>query len=345
MSDSLGARDLLVRLVRTPSVSGDEAACAQELAGFLRRHDREVWLDDAGNVRAPGDDGVLLTSHVDTVPGEIPVRVETDDRGRDVLWGRGSVDAKGALAAMATAAVETGASFAGVVGEEVDSQGSRHLVATRERVPEVVINGEPSGWNGFTLGYRGLLRGTYVCTSASGHSSRPDNNPIQDAMNWWHRVEAVFDHDDRPVFERVTPTPVSIEGGRSTDGLSVEARIELQLRVPPGRTIETVRDRVDDCLDTGTVNWHDRVEPVMESPRTAIARAFRAAIRASGGEPRMLRKTGTSDMNVFASGWDVPVVSYGPGDSTHDHAPDERVPLPEYDKSVGVLVDVTERLL
>ena len=117
------ARELLVKLVRIPSVTDNERPCARQLASFFERHDREVWLDDVGNVRAPADDAVLLTSHIDTVPGDIPVRVERDDG--EVLWGRGSVDAKGSLASMAAAAVETGVSFVGVVGAGVDTS-SRH---------------------------------------------------------------------------------------------------------------------------------------------------------------------------------------------------------------------------
>ena len=339
------ARELLIKLVRIPSVTPNERPCAQQLARFFEDHDREVWIDEVGNVRAPADDGVLLTSHIDTVPGDIPVHVE-DEGGEEVLWGRGSVDAKGPLASMAVAAVRTGASFIGVVGEEVDSRGSRHVVETRESEPDHVINGEPSGWNGITLGYRGLLGGTYVVTSESGHSSRPENNAIQDAIDWWNRVDEEFEHDEyEQVFERVTCKPIEIEGGVSGDGLSVEATMDVQLRIPPEYAVDEIREIADGHLETGTVNWYDRVEPVMESPRTPVGRAFRAAIRGEGGDPRMLRKTGTSDQNVFAHAWDVDTVSYGPGDSDLDHSPDEHLSLAEYDKAVAVLESVTERLL
>ena len=121
--------------------------------------------------------------------------------------------------------------------------------------------------------------------------------------------------------------------------------MEVQLRVPPEYSVDEVREIADGHLDVGTVNWHDKVEPVMESARTPVARAFRAAIRQHGGDPRMLRKTGTSDQNVFAHHWDVETVSYGPGDSDLDHAPDEHLELSEYDKAVAVLETVTERLL
>ena len=355
------ARELIEKLVGTPSVTGDERACAEQLKAYFEDHGREVWIDEVGNVRAPADDSVLLTSHIDTVPGDIPVRVErmpdedahwggngpVDAGGeRDVLWGRGSVDAKGPLAAMAVAAVRTGVSFIGVVGEEVDSRGSRFVVEDRESEPDAVVNGEPSGWDGITLGYRGLVAGTYVATSKSGHTSRPENNAIQDAIQWWASVESEFSHDEwQPVFERVTAKPIDIDGGLSADGLSVETTMDVQLRVPPSMSTEEVIEITDGYLDVADrVNWDDRVEPVMQSPRNEVARAFRGAVRKQDGDPRLLRKTGTSDMNVFAQHWDCPMVTYGPGDSDLDHAPNEHLVLDEYDKAVAVLETATERL-
>ena len=335
-------RRLLTELVSIPSVSGEETEAAERLAAFFEAHDREVWIDDIGNVRAPGDDSVLLTSHIDTVPGEIPVEIKDGDDGPE-LWGRGSVDATGSLASMAIAAVETGASFVGVVGEESTSRGAWYLTDNRE-APDLIINGEPSGWDGITLGYRGLLEGTYVAASESGHHSRPDLNAIQHAMSWWDRVEAIFEPDEWvPVFEQVTTKPVDIEGGVSVDGLSMEATMEFQLRVPPERTPDEVRELSDAELDIGTVNWTESIPPVMTSPRTELARVFRAAIREQGGDPRLLRKTGTSDMNVFATQWDCEMVSYGPGDSSLDHTPNEHLPLAAFDNAIAVLIDVCER--
>lgn len=340
------ARDLLRRLVTIPSPSGEEGDAAEALVEFFETNDREAYLDAAGNVRAPADDCVLLTSHVDTVPGKIPVRVEDADEVYEppVLWGRGSVDATGSLVAMAVVAVRTGVSFAGVVGEETNSRGARHLIDDRG-APDAVVNGEPSGWDGVTLGYRGILQGTYVATSESGHTSRPEPNAIQEAVGWWSRVENVFESDPYdPVFESVTAKPVGIEGGTSEDGLSVEATLEAQLRVPPDLGVDAVRERADAELESGYLDWHDAVPPVMVSPRNPVARAFRAAIRGAGGEPRLLRKTGTSDMNLYAEAWDCPMATYGPGDSALDHAPDERLSLPELDRSAAVLEEVIGRL-
>ncbi len=341
-------RKLLYDLVSIPSPSGEEAAAAERLLDFFEANGREAWIDEVGNVRAPADDAVLLTSHIDTVPGDIPVEVTpaaADDPvaepGEPVLWGRGVVDATGPLVAMAVAAVATGVSFAGVVREETDSAGARHLVAERD-APDAIVNGEPSGWDGVTLGYRGFLAGTYVNTSESGHSSRPEPNAIQHAIGWWHGVEEAFTPADpeTAVFEQVTTKPVSMDGGLTDDGLAVEATMDVQLRVPPSRTIDEVHELAEAELTTGSVHWKEPIPPVMESSRTDLARAFRVAIRGAGGDVRLIRKTGTSDMNLFAAEWDCPMVTYGPGDSDLDHAPDERLALSDLDRATAVLSDV-----
>jgi len=345
-SRQIDARELLVELVGTPSVSGDESECAQHLVAFFERHGRESWIDEVGNVHAPGDDGVLLTSHIDTVPGEIPVRIEETEAGERALWGRGSVDATGALAAMAVASVRTGASFLGVVGEEVDSRGTRHAVENRD-TPETLVNGEPSGWDAITLGYRGLVTGTYTTWTESAHAARPEKNAIGDAIDWYNRVETRLESTDDAVdvFEQVTATPTAVEGGQSEDGLAVETTMDLEIRIPPSEGVSAVREQVASTVEDGSVTFEDGIEPVMQSPRTPVARAFRVAIREQGGEPQLLSKTGTSDMNVFATHWDCPMVTYGPGDSTLDHTPNEHLVLSEYDRAVAVLTDATARLL
>ncbi|WP_435334410.1 [LysW]-lysine hydrolase [Haloarchaeobius sp. TZWWS8] len=338
------ARNLLVEMVSIPSPSGEEQGAATYLKNFFEEHGREAYLDEVGNVRAPADDSVLLTSHIDTVPGDIPVRVEEDDDGEATLWGRGSVDATGPLCAMAVAAVNTGVSFVGVVGEETDSRGARFLVEDRD-APEAVINGEPSGWDAVTLGYRGLLSGTYTVETASGHTSRPDTNAIQHAMAWWDEVAAAFESaDDESVFESITAKPVGFEGGVADDGLSMKATADVQFRIPPGVTPQEIRETIEGMLGPGTIEWTDEIQPVMVSPRSPVARAFRVGIRKRGGDPRLLRKTGTADMNLFAGAWDCPMATYGPGDSDLDHAPDERLALSEYDRAIAVLETVCSDL-
>lgn len=344
-------RRLLAELVATPSVSGEEEAVATLLSTFFEQHDREVFVDGAGNVRAPADDSVLLTSHLDTVPGGPEPRVVSGDAELGVegpvLHGRGSVDATGPLAAMAVAAVETGVSFVGVTREETDSAGARFLLDDRDP-PEAVINGEPSGWESLTLGYRGLVAGTYTAETPSGHSSRPEPNAIDHATAWWERVREAVDTADTAtddgVFDSVTPRATTFEGGLAADGDAVEATVDVQFRVPPSETPASVRETVEGVATNGALDWHDEIPPHLGEPRSSVAGALRAGIRAESGEPTHLRKTGTADSNLYADAWSVPIATYGPGDSSLDHAPDERLPLAEFDRAIAVLTTACEQL-
>ena len=77
---------------------------------------------------------------------------------------------------------------------------------------------------------------------------------------------------------------------------------------------------------------------------TALTRALRLGIRAQGGQPVFKYKTGTCDMNVLAPHWPVPMVAYGPGDSTLDHTPHEHVEIPHFLRAVAALRLALEHL-
>src|SRR5512145_2741138 len=101
--DRSTAVELVRGLVAIPSLSRQEAAASTWLATRMREagFDR-AFVDEAGNaVGELGDPAaprtIVLLGHIDTVPGNIPVRIERSGDG-DILFGRGSVDAKGPLA-------------------------------------------------------------------------------------------------------------------------------------------------------------------------------------------------------------------------------------------------------
>ena len=89
--------DLLTEMLRLYSPSGKEANIAEYLAGELKKNNFEVITDKIGNVigtRGSGSPTLLLCGHMDTIPGEIEVKLEGDN-----LYGRGAVDAKALLQA------------------------------------------------------------------------------------------------------------------------------------------------------------------------------------------------------------------------------------------------------
>ena len=99
--------DTLIGLVKHYSPSGQEQGAVEWLVERMQALGfDEAFADDAGNavgMMGNGPKQVVLLGHIDTVPGEIPVHMDDN-----ILYGRGSVDAKGPLACFVDAVARTG---------------------------------------------------------------------------------------------------------------------------------------------------------------------------------------------------------------------------------------------
>jgi [amino group carrier protein]-lysine/ornithine hydrolase len=208
--DRAQAIDLIRGLVAIKSLSHYEADATRWLVDQMRLagYERTV-VDDAGN--AVGEIGasdagrtVVLLGHIDTVPGDIPVRIEPTADG-DVLFGRGSVDAKGPLATFVAAAARLDPAtlrdanlrivVVGAVEEEAaTSKGARFVASrfdgSRERVPDACIIGEPSHWHRVTLGYKGRLLLDLAAQQPMAHTAGPDASVATVVVDLWNRVAA-----------------------------------------------------------------------------------------------------------------------------------------------------------
>src|SRR5215207_2800485 len=142
--------ETLIGLVSHYSPSGEEREAVQWLVRRMKRLGyNDAFLDEAGNaigVMGHGPKQVVLLGHIDTVPGEIQVQRDTVS-----LYGRGSVDAKSALACFVDAVAQVGAKegwqfvVIGAVEEERDSEGARFVVDQYK--PDFAIIGEPNHWD------------------------------------------------------------------------------------------------------------------------------------------------------------------------------------------------------
>src|SRR5438046_7678638 len=81
----------------------------------------------------------------------------------------------------------------------------------------------------------------------------------------------------------------------------------------------------------------DRSEAVEVDAKNAVVSALCAGIREQRQRPALLRKLGTSDLNLAAPAWGCPSAAYGPGDSHLDHTDFESLPLVDFQRAIGVL--------
>lgn len=334
----------LVRgLVEIPSLSRQEGEAVEWLVARMAERGFRASVDDAGN--AVGEIGagarhVVLLGHIDTVPGEIPVRIEGGE-----LVGRGAVDAKGPLAAFVCGATEPPPGLritvVGAVEEESPTSAGARYRATLP-APDWCVIGEPSGWDGVTVGYKGRLVLRIAIERAARHGAAPGPTVNEEALALWSSLRGAADGRGGTGFDRLDCRLEAMSGGQA-GGLAERAELTVGYRLPPGLTadeLETEVRRITPGLvgdATVTIARAGAEDPV-RTPRTSpLAQAFARAIAGQGGRVVFKAKSGTSDMNVLQPAWGCPMVAYGPGDSGYDHTPMERLSLAEYERSIVIL--------
>ena len=340
---------LLTELVRIHSPSGQERRAVMHLVDWFSRHGFAAHRDAAGNavgvLDGPANGGpvreILLLGHIDTVPG-FPTPTIRDGK----LYGRGAVDAKGPLAAFATAAALVGPRpgwrivVAGAVEEEiVTSRGAHHLTARRR--PDLVVIGEPNGWQRVALGYKGRLLADVTLQRRMSHTAGQALSAAEIGFAYWERVVARLAELNAGHDRAWDQVQGQLRGfSSSDDGLIDTAELRLGFRLPPHVAPEQIQALLLAADEMAIIRFSGHEIAHQSEKNTVLVRAFLAAIRAHGGAPNFVLKTGTSDMNIVGPVWGCPMLAYGPGDSSLDHTPEEHVVLAEWARGVEVLTQV-----
>jgi predicted acetylornithine/succinylornithine family transaminase/N-acetyl-ornithine/N-acetyl-lysine deacetylase len=342
--------ELLQSMLAISSLSRQESTLAHYLVEQARLMGLHAYVDEAGNFVASTHQQltdvqpIVLLGHMDTVPGNIPVRLE-----EGVLYGRGAVDAKGPLAAFicATARVARSKEMArpivviGAVEEEAaTSRGARFAV--QQYQPYACIIGEPSGSQAVTIGYKGRLLVNGNVSRSLSHTAGPLKSSNEIAAAFWEKVRRHASewnelHAGNSAFASLQPSLRSINSGQ--DGLEEWTRFLIGYRLPPSHDIAALQSRLAHWAHEDDINISFSGEEVAyQSTRTTpLARAFIMALRSTGVQPTFKNKTGTSDMNVVGPIWGQNIVAYGPGDSSLDHTPQEHIHIKEYKHAIDVL--------
>jgi len=355
--------ETLIGLVSQYSPSGQERAAVEWLVARMRSLGyNDAFIDDAGNavgVMGQGPKQVILLGHIDTVPGEISVRIEPvgEQHAAPLLYGRGSVDAKGPLAcfvdAVAQVGIKDGWQFIviGAVEEERNSEGAR-FVATQYK-PDFAIIGEPNQWDRVALGYKGSAWANITVKRGQAHTASGEETAAEAAVEVWLKIKAhvdSFNTDKQKVFDKLLLTLRGMES--DSNDFEQWARLKVGVRLPVEVSPEAWYNKLQEIINDSHLQGDCHLElvgfPVPAwgcEKNTSLVRSFLTGIRSNGGEPRFVYKTGTADLNIIAPVWKCPAVVYGPGDSALDHTPNEHIALEDYAKSVAVLVDVLDGLV
>jgi LysW-gamma-L-lysine carboxypeptidase len=348
------AIELLKRALEiyTPSRSEAQLAnlikekCLDDL-GF-----EKVNIDSVGNVIATKGNGtprILLCGHMDTVPGQIPVRIDSG-----FLFGRGASDAKAPLISMLLACSEFKQRgtiiFAGVVDEEGNATGIKELVKNNLSI-DYAIFGEPSGINRITISYKGRIALKLTCDVLdSAHASAPwlSKNSIEEVFEVWKllsaEISAKYDKTDNKS-KSVSLSLTEISGGSSHNVTPQKCKVTIDIRVPNGVKCLEILNHLDTSIrnisEMKKVKITYRIEDMTEAfeadHSSPLVRALSLSILdVCKVRSVLLRKTGTGDMNVLGNSLNIPVVTYGPGEPHVSHSKDERVEIQSYLTSIEI---------
>ncbi len=341
---SSGASDLdeialLAELVRTPSVSGEEAAVAALIEQVALSVGLPVRRDDAMvsielDSKRPGN-SLALVSHIDTVPvGQGWTRAPfepTQSDGR--LWGRGSNDAKASVAAMITAALDVqraGGPQQGrllvVLGYSEETRDtSMPRAVPRLGHLDAAIVGEPTSLD-FAVAQRGLMMVDLVAHGDQCHAAYAAERGARSAVFQLAadllKLPSLCTERPHPLLGQPTITPTVLEAGVARNVTPPQAKAVLDLRTTPCWDHSELAPYLQQALGSQVVVTSSRLQPC-ETPAGSPLLQVAAEVSPNA------RRYGSPTCSDWVFLRHLDAIKCGPGDSRVSHTADEWVAIAE----------------
>lgn len=385
LTDAIALAQALVRIpsINRPEDGLSEAPAAELVAGWMRERGWSPVLDEVAVGRpnvicvlegdAPGPT-LLFEGHTDVVTEGDRDEWERDPFGGDlvdgVLWGRGSADMKGGLAAMLHAAAFLDATrpfpgrlmLAVLADEEGMMLGAKHFVSAGHAAGvDAAIVCEPEAGE-VCLTQKGAIRVRVVADGQMAHGAMPEHgaNPIPPlaavaagALELQDELQERCGADEHLGLPYVTPTVLRAGHSAQINVIPAAGELALDVRTTPAvshpELLERLRGLVGGVAGDGvalTLEVVDDRPATSTSASSAIARAVMAAHRTvTGEEPRIGGVPGTTDGTILWRDAGIPVVVYGPGGKWIAHQANEHVATDEIVTAARVYVEAARRFL
>ncbi|MEM2308498.1 MAG: M20 family metallopeptidase [Sulfolobales archaeon] len=298
-----------------------------------------------------------------------------EESGR--IYGRGTTDMKGGIAAFIAAAksiIDSKESLRGTIevalvpDEEAGGAGSRYFAVKRFSEPDYVILGEPTTNGIIGIGHKGMVRAMVTVYGKQVHGSVPwlgDNAFVKAA-----KVVTRFLEIYNPLLKtRRTSAPVIYDEGahptiniggyaestsRKDNIVPGEFRFSIDRRVIPEENVDYVAEeleklftRVSEELEVRLkLDVLSKVEPSLTPTDSPLVKAFEACVsRETSETPKLYLELGRNDAVYYTNILGSHAVSYGPGAMNASHTPDEYTTVEELAKSIAVYKCVIESLM
>jgi putative selenium metabolism hydrolase len=377
----------LQKLVSTPSPPGQEADVAQLIVEEMQALGfREAFVDEVGNVvgKLGRDEGpiLLVDSHMDTAAVGDPSAWEVDPFGAEIqgdrLFGLGSVDAKGSLAAMLyglgllarSQPALKGQVWVTVVVQEEPAEGLA-LQATLERMnlqPDWVVIAKPTDMR-LVRGHRGRMEIRLATYGRTAHSAMPEQgeNALYAAARLVFGIELLgMGLMTDPVLGQGT-IAITRFTSQSSARNAIPDRCDLVIdrRVTLGETTSRVLAELEALIQREGVRADVRIAHYQQPTYTGYKLAADASFPAwllPEDHPLLVQAAASLERNlgrkpevgiwrfssdgVYTMGLaGIPTIGFGPGRSLLSHAPNEFILLSDVHRSIPIYADLARDLL
>lgn len=344
---------------------GNEKLCAAYLQGILRDEGFRTEIIDFGDNRCnlvaeigSGDEGILLAGHLDVVP--VNEKWKFDPLGADEkdgrIYGRGSCDMKGGVAAMTAAAITCAREnmnrkritlvFTG--DEEVRNRGMKSLLKVRQFKAAAAIMGEPTELE-IHLGNRGYASFTVSTEGKSCHAGNPDNGinaiyKMTDIIGRLRELSVKVTKITHPLMGKASLNVGTVHGGTKINIVPDQCYCEVERRVLPGESEAKITAEIAEAAGLeANVKLESYFDACDISPGHSFVKALSEIVSDVTGEAcrHSVFPAGTEAGFLTACG--IPTVILGPGSISNAHKEDEFVPISDIINSFHIYKKVIDR--
>ena len=324
--------DLTRQLVQIESISGNEHKIADFLFDHLKHLDFKVEFQDVCDGRKNiyariGDPKVILSTHMDTVA---PFIEFSEDE--QFIYGRGSCDAKGIMAAQINAAeglLNDGYNNFGLLFV-VDEEEISHGAVEANKIPnqcKYLINGEPTQ-NKMAMGSKGSLRFKLITEGKAAHSAYPKmgESAIEKLLDILKDIRELSLPTHNTLGESLMNIG-TIQGGIQANVIPPQAKALFLMRIVT--SVADIKSLIEKTVNgRGKIEYLSDNEPVF----TQVLDEYETMVAAY-----------TTDIPKL-NNWGKPIL-FGPGNILDAHTDHEKIKKSELTRAVDMYTDMVIRLL
>ncbi|MCY3413610.1 MAG: M20 family metallopeptidase [Candidatus Heimdallarchaeota archaeon] len=359
---------LTQQLVKLDTTGGKTKEAAIVLSEFLRQYGIESTLneykEDCVNLEArigKGESAIAISGHLDVVPvGNIDLWQHDPFSAKIIdneLWGRGSVDMKGGVAALAGVMVELlereseltkEIRLLVTAEEEIGLLGAREMARgdTMKNVSHLLI-AEPTQLEVAVM-EKGILWSKISAKGKQAHASRPDlgTNAIESLASLIPKLHALLPKTSIPELGKSTLNVGMISGGTVPNVVPESAEMVCDIRTTPGVGISEVTKAIESLLVLNSheslqldIEYFNNAEAVITSNNELGETIAKYTDKYTNFKPRLGGMYYATDGAALLENHHASFAIFGPGSKEYLHQTNERLDLEQLDLARKIIRD------